>query len=83
VTTGKEKVHAQACFISSNRSYVARCCEGGKRSHFLIEPAGGNATGVVLNDGTKVTVICDTKGEWTHIQANGIDGYVPTGALTK
>ena len=43
----------------------------------------GNSTGQTLNAGTKVTVIGDTKGEWTHIQANGIDCYVPTGALTK
>src|SRR4029077_13881301 len=39
VTTGKEKVHAQACFICSNRSYVARCCDGGHRSPFLLDPA--------------------------------------------
>jgi uncharacterized protein YgiM (DUF1202 family) len=43
----------------------------------------GNSTGVVLNAGTKVTVIGKTDGEWTHIQANGINGYVPTGALTQ
>jgi hypothetical protein len=43
----------------------------------------GSATGKTLNAGTKVTVIGDTKGEWTHVQANDIDGYVPTNALTK
>ena len=43
----------------------------------------GSSTGKTLNAGTKVTVIGGTDGEWTHIQANGIDGYVPTGALTK
>jgi hypothetical protein len=44
----------------------------------------GNSTGATLNAGTKVTVIGGTKGEWTHIQATGgVDGYVPTNALSK
>lgn len=35
-----------------------------------------------VNAGTKVTVV-ETNGEWTHIQSNGMDGYVPTGSLQK
>jgi len=48
-----------------------------------VAPDGNSKTGATLDAGTKVTVIGGTNGQWTHIQANGIDGYVPTGALTK
>jgi hypothetical protein len=33
-----------------------------------------------LKSGTQVTVV-DKNGQWTHIQVNGMDGYVPTGSL--
>ena len=48
-----------------------------------VAPDGNSKTGATLDAGTKVTVIGGTNGQWTHIQANGIDGYVPTNALSK
>ena len=48
-----------------------------------LAPDGNSKTGATLDAGTKVTVIGGTNGAWTHIQSNGINGYVPTTALTK
>jgi uncharacterized protein YgiM (DUF1202 family) len=33
-----------------------------------------------LKAGSQVTVV-DKNGQWTHIQANGLDGYLPLGIL--
>jgi uncharacterized protein YgiM (DUF1202 family) len=44
------------------------------------QPDSSAKTLTTLNAGTQVTVI-DTNGQWTHIQAGSVDGYVPTGSL--
>jgi uncharacterized protein YgiM (DUF1202 family) len=53
-----------------------------KDTAVAIQP-NANAKNVgTINAGTKVNVI-ETNGQWSHIQANGMDGYVPTGSLQK
>jgi hypothetical protein len=44
------------------------------------QPNSSAKTITTLNAGTQVSVI-DKNGEWTHIRAGSVDGYVPTGSL--
>ena len=45
-----------------------------------VQPAVNTRIVGVVNAGTKVAVL-DNNGNWTHIQAPGIDGYIPAFAL--
>jgi predicted lipoprotein with Yx(FWY)xxD motif len=45
-----------------------------------VQPGTNTRIVSVVNAGTKVVVLSNN-GNWTHIQAPGIDGYIPSGAL--
>ena len=45
-----------------------------------VQPGANTRIVSVVNAGTKVAVL-DNNGNWTHIQAPGIDGYIPSRAL--
>ena len=53
-----------------------------KDTAVAIQPNSSAKNIGTINAGTKVTVI-DVNGQWSHIKANGMDGYVPTGSLKK
>ena len=45
-----------------------------------VQPAVNTRVVGVVNAGTRVAVL-DENGNWTHIQAPGIDGYIPSSSL--
>ena len=45
-----------------------------------IQPDSNTRIVTVLDAGTRVAVL-DTNGNWSHVQAPGVDGFVSTGAL--
>jgi uncharacterized protein YgiM (DUF1202 family) len=51
-----------------------------KDSAVAIQPDSNAKIVGQIKAGTQVTVV-DKNGQWTHIQVNGMDGYVPTGTL--
>ena len=51
-----------------------------KDTAVAAQPDSSAKTITTLNAGTQVNVI-DTSGQWSHIQAGTVDGYVPTGSL--
>ena len=47
-----------------------------------VQPDASAKNVGTVNAGTKVTVV-DVNGQWSHIQINGMDGYVPSSSLQK
>ena len=45
-----------------------------------VQPDSNSATVTVVNAGEQVRVL-DNDGEWTHVEANGQQGFIRTGAL--
>jgi len=45
-----------------------------------VQPDSNSAIVTVVNAGTQVRVL-DVNGEWSHVEANGQDGFIRTGAL--
>jgi predicted lipoprotein with Yx(FWY)xxD motif len=46
-----------------------------------IQPDANSAVVTVVNAGAQVKVLDSTNGPWTHVEANGQDGFMRTGAL--
>jgi predicted lipoprotein with Yx(FWY)xxD motif len=46
----------------------------------VIQPGTNSRIVTVLNAGTRVAVL-DNNAGWTHVQAPGVDGYIPAGSL--
>src|ERR1700741_5075669 len=46
-----------------------------------IQPDANSAVITVVNAGAQVKVLDSTNGPWTHVEANGQDGFMRTGAL--
>ena len=46
-----------------------------------IQPDTNSAVLTVVNAGAQVRVLDETSGSWTHVEANGQDGFIRTSAL--
>jgi len=46
-----------------------------------IQPDANSTVITVVNAGAQVKVLDSTNGPWTHVEANGQDGFMRTGAL--